>query len=72
MHIESLPEKQDETIKYDKSQLEEHDKSKMVAVSNLSEINSFDKFSTFNRIIQVAAMCLRFAHSCQGKSSMDL
>ncbi|XP_011699812.1 PREDICTED: uncharacterized protein LOC105457069 [Wasmannia auropunctata] len=67
LHNEILPEEQEETTEYDESQLEEHDRSKVVAVSNLSQINPFDKFSTFNRLIRVAAMCVRFAHNCKGQ-----
>ncbi|XP_011868252.1 PREDICTED: uncharacterized protein LOC105562212, partial [Vollenhovia emeryi] len=65
LHCKKLPENQRRVAEYDEGQLEEHDKSGIVAVASYSEINPFDKFSIFSRLIPVAATCLRFASNCR-------
>ncbi|XP_018361211.1 PREDICTED: uncharacterized protein LOC108759962 [Trachymyrmex cornetzi] len=66
LHDGNLPEDQYEAIEYDESQLEERDRSKVALASDL-ETNPFNKFSTFNRLVRVAATCLRFIHNCRDK-----
>ncbi|XP_018309050.1 uncharacterized protein, partial [Mycetomoellerius zeteki] len=65
LHQRHLPEEQHEQIDYDESQLEDRDKSTVVAVSACSVTNPFEKYSSFNRRVRIAATCLRFLSNCK-------
>ncbi|XP_018402189.1 PREDICTED: uncharacterized protein LOC108779299 [Cyphomyrmex costatus] len=65
LHQQHLPEEQHKQIDYDESQLEDRDKSKVVAVSACSDTSPFEKYSNFNRRIRIAATCLRFLYNCK-------
>ncbi|XP_018368261.1 PREDICTED: uncharacterized protein LOC108764467, partial [Trachymyrmex cornetzi] len=69
LHQKNLPEERCKQIDYDEERLENRDKSKIVAMTVCKNSSPFEKYSSFNKRIRIAATCLRFVHNCKGEKA---
>ncbi|XP_024869358.1 uncharacterized protein LOC112453047 [Temnothorax curvispinosus] len=65
LRCNDLPESQQKVTEYDESQLAKNDRARVVTVASCQETSPFYKFSTFTKVIRIAATCLRFVHNCK-------